>query len=320
LFTKHRVYLLFIIGCLLPGLLSSCVPRRDSSEAQDTQTPFSFTDGLGRRYAQRENLRRIVSLSPAVTEILFAIGAGDHVVGVTQYCDYPEEARKRTSVGGFSGATVSVEQIRVLDPDLVILSADMHARIVFLLDELNIPSFAVEPRNFSQVYETIILLGEITDHVAEAWDVVSQMKAKIAGVEEKIQANDAQGRQRPGVFWILGEDPLMTAGAETFVSEAISLGGGRNVFGDLREQWPLVSPEQVLLRRPGWILFGVMGNDAAETTAGSGAGGPLFLRSAFWQTIPAVREGRVAFINGDLLYRYGPRLADAVVVIAEILQ
>ena len=245
---------------------------------------------------------RIVSLVPAVTEILFAIGAGDKVVGVTQYCNYPPEAGTKTSVGGFSGATVSVEQIRVLNPDLVFLSVEMHARIVSLLDDLDIRSFSVEPRNLSQVYETIALIGTITGCVPGAEIVIDEMKNKIALVEEKII-----GMEKPDVFWILNEDPLMSAGAETFVSEAIKLGGGRNIFEDVREQWPNVSPEQVLLRKPDWIFFG---DDMGKW--------PSF-QTPFWRSLSAVKEGRVVMLNADILYRYGPRLADGVDMIANIL-
>ena len=265
---------------------------------------FSCTPRMERSGVPNAEPQRIVSLVPAVTEILFAIGAGEKVVGVTEYCDYPAEAGERTSVGGFSGATVSVEQIRLLNPDMVLLSADMHERITALLDELRITSFAVEPKNFSQVYDVIALLGEMTGCTAGAGEVIAGMKSKIAGVEERIQ-----GREKPGVFWMLSEDPLMSVGAETFVSEAISLGGGRNIFADVRERWPLVSREQVLLRKPDWILLG----DDVGGAAAALAVNPL------WQTIPAIRESRVALIDADILYRYGPRLADGVEYIARIL-
>jgi len=250
-----------------------------------------------------------VSLSPAITEILFVIGAGESVVGVTQYCDYPPEARERVSVGGFSGATVSVEQIRALESDLVILSADMHARIVTLLDDLGIPSFAVEPRNFSEVYSVIALMGELCGAESGAEAAIMEMKEKIAGVEQGLR-----GLKRPEVFWVLSEEPLMTAGGGTFISEAISLAGGKNIFAELREQWPLVSPEQILVRRPDWVL---MGSDMTVTTAASEAG-PIF-SSPLWQTFSAVREGRLALVYADLLNRYGPRRAVEVVLIAEIL-
>ena len=287
--------MLFFVFLLV---LISCSPR------QASQAGEGLIDALGRHYAPGHSPARIVSLNPAVTEILFAIGAGDRVVGVTQYCDYPTAALTRTSVGGFSGATMSMEQIRALGPDLVILSADMHARIVSLLDELGIPSFAVEPLTFSQVYDVIIQIGEITGLGEGAEIVTADMKRRIAGVEEQIK-----GRQRPGVFWVLSEDPLMSVGRDTFVSEAISLGGGQNIFDDVREQWPLISPEQVLIRRPDWIL-------REDQGGGSSASG---FAASFWQGIPAVREGRTAFINPDTLYRYGPRLAEGVEQIARIL-
>ena len=293
----------FAIILLFPFLFFSCAPKRISGgDAASTPGQPVFTDALGRRYAQKEIPCRIVSLNPATTEILFAIGAGEKVVGVTQYCDYPPETSTRTSVGGFSGATVSLEQVRSLEPDLVILSADMHSRIISLLDGLGIASFSVEPRNFSQVYDVIALLGEITGCVPGAEGVIAEMKSKIDGVEERIK-----GLKQPTVFWILGEDPLMTTGPDTFVSETIRLGGGRNIFDDVHEQWPLVSPEQVLVRKPEWIFR------EAPAQRSSLFNNPL------WQAVPAVREGHVEFINPDILYRYGPRLADAVVAVAEIL-
>ena len=179
----------------------------------------------------------------------------------------------------------------------------MHARIVALLDELGIASVAVEPRNFSQVYHTISVLGEITHNSPGAEEVIAGMQRKIAGVEEQVH-----NREVPGVFWILSEEPLMSAGGETFVSEAIALAGGRNIFEDLQEQWPLVSPEQVLLRRPHWVLLG----DDAQTPV------EQFQRNPLWQILPAVREDRVHIINADIFYRYGPRLADAVESLAAI--
>ncbi|MCL2602032.1 MAG: ABC transporter substrate-binding protein, partial [Treponema sp.] len=260
-----------VLAGLFFAVFASCAPRNEPLREEGV-----FIDALGRRYAPAEAPRSIVSLSPSVTEILFAIGAGDRVVGVTQYCDYPAQAQERTLVGGFSGITVNVEQIRALAPDLVILSANMHTRIVALLDNLGIPSFAVEPTTFSQVYDTIALIGELSDAVSGAEEVIAQMREKIAAVR-----NPLPDTLPPTVFWVLSEEPLMTVGGETFISQAISLAGGENIFGDLREQWPMVSPEQVLFRRPDWILsVDCMGSEGFE------------LRSPLWQNFPAVREGR----------------------------
>jgi iron complex transport system substrate-binding protein len=248
-----------------------------------------------------------VSLNPAVTEILFAIGAESQIAGVTEYCDYPPAAALVPKVGGFSGATVSVERLAALRPDLVILSGDMHGRIITLLDGLSIRNFAVEPRNFNEVYQTIETLGILTGNGEKAREVIAVMKAKISRAQER-----QRGGERPGVFWELTGEPLMTAGGNTFISEAISLGGGRNIFEDLSESWPMVSTEEVLLRKPAWIITGDDHGKMVEPGA--------LARRPGWQGIPAVREGRIATVDADTLYRYGPRLADAVLAIAEILR
>ncbi|MDR1899581.1 MAG: ABC transporter substrate-binding protein, partial [Treponema sp.] len=173
-----------------------------------------LTDALGRPFSPRAGVERIVSLSPAVTEILFAIGAGDKVAGVTAYCDYPPEALDRTKVGGFSGAQISIEQIAALRPDLVILSADMHGRVAGLLEGLSIPSFAVEPRNFDQLYETAAVLGALTGREEGAEETVRGMKEKIALAAERI----ADGT-RPLVYWELSGDPLISVGGRSFINE-----------------------------------------------------------------------------------------------------
>jgi iron complex transport system substrate-binding protein len=248
----------------------------------------------------------MVSLSPGVTEILFAIGAGDQVLGVTEYCNYPEEAASRTKVGGFSGSTVNLETIARLKPDLVIISAFMHGRLMDPLDRLSIPFFAVEPKNFTEVYQTIETLGSLTGHVQEAREVIRGMQAKVRSASAR-----RGNREAPWVFWELSDEPLMSAGGKTFISEAIRLGGGRNIFEDLEEEWPLVSTEQVVRRKPDWIIAGDDHGKRIDPRTLAGRPG--------WGAIPAVRQQRIALVSADMLYRYGPRLADAVVRIADIL-
>ncbi|MDR1325177.1 MAG: cobalamin-binding protein [Treponema sp.] len=290
---KIQYLLLVCVLCALHGTLYA-------------QNSFNMTDVLGRRVSFNAIPQRVISLSPGVTEILFAIGAGTQVVGVTEYCNYPPETANRTKVGGFSGITVNVEQIVVLKPDLVIVSGEMHERIIALLDGLGIKSFAVEPSSFAQVYTTIEIIGQLTGHESGASRVVAAMRAKI------VRAQVRRGNQeRPGVFWELTDDPLMSIGGNTFISEAISLAGGKNIFEDLSERWPIVSAEQVLLRRPAWILAGDDHGVIIEPQA--------LARRPGWSALPAVRNKHVALVNADMLYRYGPRLADAVLAIATIL-
>lgn len=290
---KIQYLLLVCVLCASHGLLYA-------------QTSINMTDVLGRRVSLSAIPQRIISLSPGVTEILFAIGAGAQVVGVTEYCNYPPETANRTKVGGFSGITVNVEQIVVLKPDMVIVSGEMHERIIALLDGLGIKSFAVEPSSFAQVYTTIETIGRLTGHESGASRVTAAMRAKI------MRAQTQRGnRERPGVFWELSDDPLMSTGGNTFISEAISLAGGRNIFEDLSERWPIVSTEQVLLRKPAWILAGDDHGVIIEPQT--------LARRPGWSALPAVRDKHVALVNADMLYRYGPRLADAVLAIANIL-
>ncbi|MDR1107005.1 MAG: ABC transporter substrate-binding protein, partial [Treponema sp.] len=173
----------------------------------------ALTDALGRTFAvPPDGAKRIVSLSPAVTEILFAAGAGERVVGVTEYCDYPPEAGERASVGGFSGATVSVERIASLESDLVIVSADMHGRILGLLEALGIPAFAVEPRNFDEVFAAIRAIGTLSGCPSGAEETVRIMEGKL-----RDAALLRAGKERPSVYWELSEDPLISAGKDSFV-------------------------------------------------------------------------------------------------------
>jgi iron complex transport system substrate-binding protein len=268
--------------------------------------PLTITDAFGRAVVFASPPRRIISLSPGATEILFAIGAGDRIVGVTRYCNYPAAAQSRTAVGGFSGITVNIETIARLRPDAVILSEFMHERLVPLLDRLAITSFAVEPQTFDEVYQTIETLGRITGSLQQAEFVIDDMKQKIS------RASARRGnRDRPAVFWELSDDPLMTTGGGTFISEAIHLAGGRNIFADRSEQWLTINVEQVLLRNPEWIITGDDHGKITDPRALS--------RRPGWSRLPAVRNNNIALIDADSIYRYGPRLADAVLSLSQTL-
>jgi iron complex transport system substrate-binding protein len=180
----------------------------------------------------------------------------------------------------------------------------MHGRVVELLDGLGIQSLAVEPESFSGVYDTIRLLGERTGHEENALRVIDVMQKKIE--QARLRRQD---REAPGVFWELWDQPLLTAGAPTLINEAITLAGGKNIFGDLSQRWPEVSYEEVLRRRPQWILSA---DDHPLDAA-------LLSKRPSWSRIPAVEAGRIASVNADMISRCGPRLADAVLLLAEIL-
>jgi len=250
---------------------------------------------------------RIVSLTPTATEILYAVGAGSQIVGVTEYCNFPDAAKAKPKVGGFSGATVSAETIVALKPDLVLVSGDMHEKIASLLQKLGLKTFAIEPRNFNQVYQNILSVGVLTGHQTESEKVVADMKSRLARVSASIA-----GKVPKAVFWELWDDPLMSAGGQTFISEAIAAAGGRNIFADLNETWPTVSLEELLSRNCDWILAGDDHGD--RMNLGS------LLRRPGWSAIRAVKKGNIAVIEADMILRGGPRLVDAVEALERILR
>ena len=262
-------------------------------------------DVLGREIILGAPAVRVVSLVPAFTEIIFAIGAGDNIVGVTEYCNYPDEANRIEKVGGFSGATISIEKIISLKPDIVFVSADMHFRIIELLNQSGIVSFALEPKNLEDIFMSIQTIGLLTGHENGAAETISFMREKLDRA-----ASLSAGKERVSVFWEIWNDPLMTAGSNTFISEAIKLAGGRNIFDDVMSSWPEVSVEQVIIRNPEWIM--------SDDIYGMNITQESLSRRPGWRNINAVRNNRIGIVNADMIMRPGPRLADAILHIAQM--
>lgn len=262
-------------------------------------------DGLGRSVPASPPATRVISLSPAATEVLFAVGAGSQVVAVTTYCDYPAEARTLPKVGGFSGASISVESVVSLKPDLVVLEAGMHERILGLLTKAGIRCYAADARRLEDAYRLIRDYGALTGRSSEAEAVSRRMRERIDRIKRLVS-----GRPTPSAFWEVWDDPLMTAGGGTFISDAIEAAGGRNVFASSREQWPTVSLEYVLAANPAWLLSG--------TDHGAKMNAQTLVARPGWGSLAAVREGRIALVDADSINRAGPRLADAVEALARV--
>jgi len=254
---------------------------------------------------------RIVSLSPSCTEIFFAIGAGDKVVGVTAFCDYPAEAAAKPKVGGFSGKSVSIETIVALKPDLVVMEGQMHQRLMGLLENAGVRCYAVNAVRLTDAYDIIALLGSMVGLEKNASKVVREMRSRIETVVNKTTAKIAGTGTRPSVFWEVWDDPLMTAGGSTFISEALEAAGGRNVFADTKEQYPAVSFESVLSRNPDWIMSGT--DHGAKLNAHS------LQKRQGWRSLSAVRNGKIALVDADSINRVGPRLASAIESLARVL-
>jgi len=306
--SAHRMRNL-VLAVLLLSVLSACgatpAPTAVSSApspAVQTSFPITVTDASGRSVTVKALPQRIVSLAPSLTEDLFAVGAGDQVVGVTTYCNYPPEAATREKIGGYSAKTISVEKIVAMKPDLIFAEAGEHADIVAALEKLNLAVVAFDADTFDEVYASLEMLGRLTGHGEKAAALVSDMKAAIKVIADKTASIPQNKRLQ--VFWEIWDEPLMTAGPKTFPGQILEMAGGVNIFADVDKDWPQVSAEQIIARNPAVI----MGPD----THGDKLTSAIIGKRPGWERLAAVTSGRIHLINGDTSSRPGPRLAEAL--------
>jgi iron complex transport system substrate-binding protein len=251
--------------------------------------------------------RRIVSLAPSLTEVLFAVGAGDQVVGVTEFCNYPPEVLDRPRIGGVSPNTISLERIVALAPDLVLSGGDGQEQLALALIRLGIPTRTLAARTLPDVLELIEETGALTGHTARGRSLRAELAERIERVRRQVAARPGP---RPRVFYQVWDQPLITTG-RSFLSELIELAGGVNVFGDLPQAFPQVSEEAVLARDPEVILA----PDRHREQIGLDA----LRRRPGWDRLTAVRTGRIYLLPGDPVSRPGPRLVDVLETLAGLL-
>jgi ABC-type Fe3+-hydroxamate transport system substrate-binding protein len=254
--------------------------------------------------ATAEPPRRVVSLAPSMTEIAFAVGAGDQLVGVTDYCDFPPEAAKKPKIGGIY--TPNFEAIMKLRPDLVLATTEGNREEhVRMLERLGLPVEIVQPLDFAGVLDSITRVGRRLGHAAEARVLVARMEAEAAAIERAVAA-----ARRPRVLYVLWGDPLIVPGRETLVTDLVRRAGGESVTGAEPSAYPRFSLEEALARRPDLVVLARHGDATADAQLRDWA--PL-------SVLPAVREGRVRVIEGDLLHRPGPRVVDGLRALARLL-
>jgi len=269
---------------------------------------LSATDALGRRVTLEKPPQRIVSWAPNVTEILFALGLRDKVVGVTRYCNFPPEARSRTKIGSITEP--SLEATLALRPDLVIGSRLNPKPAFQALDRAGVPSLAVEARSISQTFNVIASIGSITGANGAAKTLCDDMRRRMDAVRRRTRRLPANSRPLTLVAYEVR--PLWTCGADTFPHEALTIAGGRNLAADA-SGYVTYPVEAVLKKRPQVILVTPMSADDAP------AAKQRVLRESAWASLPAVKNRRVYAVNQDMIDRAGPRIVDAIEEIALLL-
>lgn len=262
----------------------------------------TWTDALSRRVQVPNRPRRIVSLAPSVTEILFALGLGDRVAGVTDFCDYPPPAKVKLKVGGY--AEPNLEALVALKPDLVLASADStKPQLVNRLERLGVPVYVVYPQTFREVAQTIRNLGRVTGAI-EAGEALA---ASLEDTARRTQAAVAD-RPRPRALLCVMVRPLVVAGPGTFVDDLLRLAGGANVVPPGPSHYPAWGPEALLAQDPDVIVAMPHPGDPDP-------------RSAFdrWPELRAVRTRRIVTVETNWVQRPGPRLADGLRALAKAL-
>lgn len=280
---------------------SGDVGRPASPPPADTVT---VTDDLDRRVSLPAPARRIVSLVPAATEILFALGAGDRLVGRTRYGVYPEAARRVPSVG--EGVRPSTELVASRDPDLVILYAgEANRSTVRELERLDLRTLAMEHDTFGDLYRAIERLGTVTDRSERSARLSERIRCELSAVGSAVV-----GAPRPRVYYDVWGDPPITVGGDSYLDSLVSVAGGENVFGDLPGPSPRVSLEAIVARSPDVVVWPRTGSSAEGTRPEERVG---------WRSVDAVAAGEVRRVDGDLLHRLGPRIGEAARELAAAL-
>lgn len=258
--------------------------------------------------------KSIVALSPSAAEILFTIGAGDQVSAVSEFTDFPEAAKAKPVVGGFDGKTLSLETIMSFKPDLVYITEGMHNFLIATLEANGIAYYVSKGDSIASVETEILEVGKITGHEKEAAKVVDGMEKKLKKAAEasahKSGAKSGAGDAAVKVYWEVWNAPYMSAGASSFINDVIKAAGGENIFSDLPDAYPMVSEESIISRGPSVILIPASTGMAAEAVG---------LRNG-WADIPAVKGGLVFVVDDNVYTRPGPRVADVVVELSELLQ
>lgn len=290
------VGLLLVILLLVPGCSDSKTPV-SKGNIQENGFPVTVKDGLGNEVLIPKEPQRIVSLSPSNTEILFALGLKDRIVGVTNYCDYPPEARKKEKVGGYSDP--NLEKIISLDPDLVV-AGDRHDKIAKELKDLSVPVLVVNPQNLADTLAMIEKVGIATGQRAEAQEIVEDIRNKIDGVKAKLKGVTL----KPRVYYEIWYSPLVSVGPNTVIDDIITLCGGVNVTGDAPTQWPQYSEEALIAKNPDVIIHSYSHGDLKEANIEGRQGG--------WQDLNAIKNRRIYVVDADVANRPGPRITQAI--------
>lgn len=287
----------------LPALRMLALLCATASVAASANAAISVRDDAGNTVTLVRPAQRVISMAPHITELLFAAGAGERVVGAINYSDYPEAAKRLPLIG--SDSQIDIERVLALRPDLLVVwQSGNTARQLEQLKALGVPVFYSEPKKLEQVATSLTRLGQLMGTEAAAQAAAQQYQQKIAALTARYA-----GKPVVRVFYQIWEKPIYTLNGEHIVSDAMRVCGGQNVFASQKVAAPSVSSEEVLRVNPEAIV----GGERHDAEAGI----------QIWRkytALDAVKRGNLFMLDSELLVRATPRIADGIAVLCERLE
>lgn len=253
--------------------------------------------------AQQAAGNRIISLTPSNTEILFALALEDEIVGVSSYCDWPAEAKKKEKVGSFSNP--NIEKIISLKPDLVLLAGIEQGHLKNILSNLNIKFLVTQPANLKELISSIEEIADLTDREKQGRALVDKIKKAMRGLDRMVSKIPVGAR--PKVYIEFWHDPIMTIGGNSFINDLIETAGGINIARDLKRSYSKIDPEAVIFRDPNIIIltYHAQGKNWIKEN---------FAKRIGWRDIDAIKNKRIIQdINPNIILRPGPRVAEGLI-------
>jgi iron complex transport system substrate-binding protein len=269
---------------------------QENAPQQSARAVREVVDETGRTVRLAQPVERIVSLAPSLTETIYALGLQEHLVGDTDYCDYPAEAQKKTKVGGTINP--SLEQVVALRPDVVLMTSINRFETVRALDDLNIPVYTTDPHNVQEILSSTIKLADVLGAAQNGVTLAGEMQQRLSELQQRVGELPAKR-----VLFVVWTEPLITIGKNTFIADALRKAGAVSIV-DTTQDWPKVSLEEIVRLQPEFLVFTVQNDEKAPD---------LLALSALpgWRGLDAVRNHRFIVVS-DAVNRPAPRIVSAI--------
>jgi len=301
-FNAPATLIAFVLLLTCAGCSHTHPPGSKSYSEHSGPEKKTYVDGLGRKIELPEHPQRIISLAPSVTEVLFLLGAGDRVIGITTQCDWPEAAQRRPKIGDLLNP--NYELILASKPDLIVASTAGNDRTAVLkLADLGLPVYVTAPRSVEKIFETVENIGRITDCASRGDQLVAEMKSRLEAVKRHLT-----GLPPTRAFFITWFDPLLAPGKNTFETDVLRQADVLSITANVNEFYPRYSLEQVLAEDPDVII----------TVEHTGSPLPDLNQIAGWKDLRAVKQGRIYVLN-EVFQHPSPRFVDGVEELARKL-